>query len=217
MRKVLFLLTGGLLFVAGYIFYLRPEPPLSAPTQVTQPPATHSATSKYFYPISKFDQRISVKSFGQYVTPADAQKLPCGAPFTGYHTGDDLEVFPNELEIPVPVYAISDGKIVYAGTVSGYGGVVIERTNIDSQEVTALYGHININSLSVNKGSAVSAGQKLAVLGNACSSQTDYERKHLHFAIHKGAGINFRGYVNSPAELSAWFNPAEVLRLNHAQ
>jgi hypothetical protein len=43
-------------------------------------------------------------------------------------------------------------------------------------------------------------------LGKGFSSETDNARKHLHLGIHKGKGINYRGYVNTQAELESWID-----------
>lgn len=162
----------------------------------------------YFYPIPQFNQRITAKSFGQLVTPADAKKFSCGAPFSGYHTGTDLETYPGETDIPV--YAVTNSKIVYAGRVPGYGGIVV----LSNQEFTFYYGHVKPDNLRV--GTSVSKGQQLTVLGKGCTAETDFERSHLHFAIHKGTALDFRGYINSQEELSAWLDPQEMLKSNHA-
>ncbi|MDP1845177.1 MAG: hypothetical protein Q8L09_00330 [Candidatus Moranbacteria bacterium] len=44
-------------------------------------------------------------------------------------------------------------------------------------------------------------------MGKAYGAETDGERKHLHLGIHKGAGVNILGYVQSKAELSGWLDP----------
>ncbi len=184
-------------------------------TQVAPPPispAVPVTTSKYFYPVSNYEQRITAKTFGQLVTAQDAKKFPCGAPFTGYHTGDDLEIFPTELSTDVPVYSIADGKIISVSHISGYGGLIVISYTLGSQPVTAYYGHINLASSLVKPNEEVKAGAKLAILGNACSSQTDFERKHLHFALHRGTQIDYRGYVSSQVDLSGWLDPNMELK-----
>lgn len=190
----------------------------SGPKNVTLPPTVSSPTpsptvsAKYSYPISNFDQRITAKSFGQYITAADSRKFPCGAPFVGYHTGDDLETIPDEANTAVPVYSIADGRIISVGQVAGYGGLIVASYTLGTEPVTAYYGHINLTKAMVKANESVRVGQQLAVLGQGCSTQTDGERKHLHFALHKGTAIDYRGYVSSKEELSAWLDPAAELR-----
>ena len=62
----------------------------------------------------------------------------------------------------------------------------------------------------VNK--SIKAGDIIGYLGQGCSQQTDFERKHLHFAIHKGDSIDVRGYVPTLNELSSWLDPKIELR-----
>jgi septal ring factor EnvC (AmiA/AmiB activator) len=111
----------------------------------------------------------------------------------------------------VPVYAIWDGEIVYSNWVSGYGGVTILKFNWQDQDYLALYGHINPDQLP-SVGEKVSHGQKLDILGQEYSSQTDDERKHLHFGIIKGTQINLKGYVQEESQLSAWIDPLDLYK-----
>ncbi len=178
---------------------------------------TKTVTSQFYYPISNYSQRKTLKWFGKDVTAADTKAEMCGANFTGYHVGDDLEILPGELNADVPVYSIADGVVREAQYVSGYGGLIVIQSEINNQTVTAYYGHINLASLQVKVGDKITAGQRLANLGAACSSQTDGERKHLHFAIHKSSAIDARGYVQNQAELSAWLDPSQFLVQLQAQ
>lgn len=182
-------------------------------TQVAPPstnPTVPPVSTKYFYPISNYDQRITAKTFGQLITPEDAKKLPCGALFSGFHTGDDLETTPEEANQDIPVYSIADGKVLSVSHISGYGGMIVASYILGPQQVTAYYGHIDLASATIKPNEDVRAGEKLAILGKACSAETDFERKHLHFALHKGTGVDYRGYVSSASELSDWLDPQEV-------
>ncbi len=165
------------------------------------------------YPISRYNERITNRWYGKAITAADRQSLPCGAAFHGFHTGDDLEVTSDELNQEVPVFAITDGIVRQVGTVGGYGGLLVIQYNLDGQTVTAYYGHINLSKTVVKKGDIVKPGQKVSILGDNCSSQTAGERKHLHFAIHKGSLIDVRGYVQTESELQSWLNPKEIVPL----
>lgn len=92
-------------------------------------------------------------------------------------------------------------------TVSGYGGVVMIEHTVEGETVTALYGHVRLSSVSKKVGDPVSKGEKIAVLGTGFSSETDGERKHLHFGLLKGSSTNLRGYVSTEAELAPWVDP----------
>ncbi len=176
-------------------------------------PAPSAAPSAaYYYPISDYTGRLKIRWYGKYLTAENISEVPCGRVFIGYHTGDDLETTPAEANRQIPVYSIGNGKILQVGHVDGYGGLIVGEYNLAGEQTTVYYGHINLRSALVRPGDLVSPGQKLADLGAACSAQTDGERKHLHFAIHKGPGIDVRGYVPTAGELSSWLNPSAELK-----
>ncbi len=187
----------------------------SATNSAPQTPQNQVPAATLYYPMTNFVSRIMFRSFGQLVKPTDSVS-PCGAPFSGYHDADDLEVTPVEVNEDVPVYAIADGTIREIGPVSGYGGLLVLGVTIKGQAYTVYYGHINLGSTTLVMGSSVKAGQRLASLGAQCSVQTDGERKHLHFAIHIGTGIDVRGYVPTLSELAAWVDPKTFLTENSA-
>ncbi|OHA53787.1 MAG: hypothetical protein A2991_00885 [Candidatus Terrybacteria bacterium RIFCSPLOWO2_01_FULL_58_14] len=58
-----------------------------------------------------------------------------------------------------------------------------------------------------SQGGIVAAGERIGVLGAGDTSETDGERKHLHFAILKDGAVDLRGYVQNQSELSLWYDP----------
>lgn len=188
------------------------------PSDSPQPTSTPTpVTSGVFYPITNYVSRMTNRWYGKKITAADSKGLPCGAPFTGYHDGDDLETTPAEAAIDVPVYAIADGTVREAQHVNGYGGLIVIQHKLGNQTVTAYYGHISLAKTTMKASQTVKAGQQISVLGQGCSAETDNERKHLHFALHKGTAIDVRGYAPTLAELTAWINPKDTLAYLHAQ
>lgn len=172
------------------------ETPKTAPT-----PQTKKEVS---LPIDNAKARITKKPFGIYITPQNSPVQP--EKFTGFHTGTDFETTSDELNKEIPIFAVSDGKILEKKIVSGYGGVIVQSGIISDQKVTILYGHINISQSAFNVGDQLSQGQKLAILGDNQSYYTGEERKHLHLGIHKGEEIDYRGYVGNQSELSQWID-----------
>jgi murein DD-endopeptidase MepM/ murein hydrolase activator NlpD len=154
------------------------------------------------FPIQEFETRITKKPFGIFITPETSPVQP--ERFSGYHTGVDVEY--QDVSGPVPVFAIADGKVEYSGWVAGYGGVMAIRHTIDNRQYLAIYGHLNPDSL-VAKGEQVSQGEQIGILGKGYSSETDGERKHLHFGLYTGSDVNLKGYVSTRQELSAWIDP----------
>ncbi len=167
---------------------------ISAPTQSTFP-----------YPLTRGPDRITKKPFGILINPATSPVQP--ERFSGYHTGIDFETFPDESIAHVPVTAICGGKVRYRNWVSGYGGVAIMDCTLKDQQVTVLYGHLNIDSVELKFGSDVKVGDMIGYLGAGFSKETDGERKHLHLSVHKGTVINLRGYVQTEKELGGWMDP----------
>lgn len=167
-------------------------------------------TSNIFLPpLDRAGERVTKKEFGQFITPQNLPVQP--EQFSGYHTGTDFEIFPEELNADVPVKAVCGGKLLSARTVSGYGGIAVQSCGLDNQPITVLYGHLNIASIKVKAGDEIKAGDILGSLGADKSVQTDGERKHLHLGFHKGSAIDIRGYVSSRAELSAWLDPCDYV------
>lgn len=162
-------------------------------------------------PMDKYEQRAGYRWYGKEVEPAEAEKLPCGFPFSGFHTGDDLEELSGEEGKELAVKAIAEGVVKMVEEVRGYGGLVVVEHELKGQPVTAYYGHVNLESVTKRAGEKVEKGEKLADLGEDCSRETDGERKHLHFAIRRGREIDVRGYVQTNEELKEWLNPREVM------
>lgn len=179
------------------------------PANVNAVPAantnTNAAPAVLTSPLDKSTQRITKKFFGTYITPKNSPVQP--EKFTGYHTAVDFEVFASEAKIDVPVVAACTGKVRASQTVSGYGGVLVQDCVVAGQTVTALYGHIRLSSISVKVGANLKAGTKFAVLGTGFTSETSGERKHLHFGLHKGTAIAWKGYVSAKTALVDWLDP----------
>jgi murein DD-endopeptidase MepM/ murein hydrolase activator NlpD len=161
-------------------------------------------------PLSRFTERVTKKPFGRYITPDNSPVQP--ERFRGYHTGTDFETFENEADSDVSIFAILDGKVLERRMATGYGGVVVTSGFVDGERVTVVYGHVRLSSVRVRIGDSVFAGDTLAVLGKGYSAETDGERKHLHLSIHRGAGVNIRGYVPSQAGLNNWIDPMLLLQ-----
>ncbi len=74
------------------------------------------------------------------------------------------------------VRAAAGGRVIFAGSKSGYGKVV---EIMHDSGLKTLYGHLN--SYSVKKGQRVKSGQKIAKVGNSGLSTGP----HLHFGLYK--------------------------------
>jgi len=159
-------------------------------------------------PLERAAERVTKKKFGQYITPQNSPVQP--EKFRGFHTGTDFEIFPEELNADVPVRAICAGKIALKKTVTGYGGVLVQSCEQDSQPITVVYGHLKLSSIAKKIGGDLAKGEIIGILGKAYSAETSGERKHLHLGIHKGSAVDIRGYVQKESELSGWLDPCSL-------
>ncbi|HTX86626.1 MAG TPA: M23 family metallopeptidase [Candidatus Nanoarchaeia archaeon] len=219
----------SVVIIAGLYFVLMPknkninaaQAPLPGKIIATDTPAVASGAEKNILatvnrkkliaePIADALARITKKPFGIYVSPGHSPVNP--ERFTGYHTGVDFEAFASEASSAVPVYAICAGTLAIKETARGYGGMAVERCRIGGQNVTVVYGHLKLTSITAKVGEKLSAGEELAILGKGYSAETDGERKHLHLGIHKGTTINTSGYVSAAAQLSGWIDVVQYLK-----
>lgn len=164
-----------------------------------------------FEPISNAANRPTPLSFGLYVTP-DPAKNPIDPPerFIGYHNAVDFEVSSDELDEDVPIYAVCDGTMIYSGFAEGYGGLLMQSCTLGGEDVTILYGHLQLDGLP-EKGATVTAGDQIAILAPARSHDSDDNRKHLHFGIHRGTALTMLGYVQNKSELKNYINAKPLL------
>ncbi len=166
---------------------------LVTPTVTAKPPQTTAIV----LPVDQYGQRKTLKVFGEYIQDR----------FTGYHVADDIEF--TDTDDVVPVKAMAEGQVEVVQFISGYGGFIRIKHTIDDQTIHSLYGHISLPSAVVKVGDQVKAGQFLANLGQGFSTETDGERKHLHFGLYAGTDTRLNGYETSAAAVSKWINPQD--------
>ncbi len=163
---------------------------------------TSNVSAKFVWPISQPTKRMTIKPFGLHVDPKHSP-VPLER-FTGYHTGVDFETFPEEKDSDVAVNAVCEGRIASVRSASGYGGVVVQACKWNKKDITVIYGHLKLASVTVKEGDRLKAGQQFALLGKGYSNETDGERKHLHLGIHVGTRVNILGYVAKTTDLKQW-------------
>ncbi len=171
---------------------------------------TPAATPAFSLPLTDALSRITKKAFGLYVTPKNSPVQP--ERFSGYHCGTDFETTPEEKDADVPVRAACDGTLARKKTASGYGGVAVQRCKLGTQDITVIYGHLRLASITANVGDMLTHGQRIGLLGTGYSEETDGERKHLHLGVHKGRDISIKGYVQTKSELDGWIDALTLLR-----
>lgn len=215
----LLILAGGVLFLSNRNKEKNIATNLSSQEQNNSPeipnenpvvqPARDVSGSDFSAPLSDPKDRVTKKPFGIFITQKNSPVSP--ERFSGFHTGTDFEVFPEEIGKDVSVAAICEGRIVLKKKASGYGGVLVESCLFDNQPITVVYGHLNLASISKKVGDQLQKGEFLGFLGKDKSVETDGERKHLHLGIHKGEGVNILGYVQNKKELDNWVDACTVV------
>lgn len=167
------------------------------------------ALKEFISPLEKAQQRVTKKPFGIFIVPKNSPVQP--EKFSGYHTGTDFEIFPEELDADVPVRAVCSGKLRLKKIANGYGGLAIEDCFIEKNPITAIYGHLKLESIEYEAGADLKTGDIIGILGRDRSRETDGERKHLHLGFHKGTNVNILGYVQNKADLSGWIDPCRYV------
>jgi murein DD-endopeptidase MepM/ murein hydrolase activator NlpD len=111
--------------------------------------------------------------------------------FLGYHTGADLNLSQSsDADRNAPVYAVSDGTVIFAGQGRGKWGniaviehpeglVTLPNGQTRRQTVWSRYGHL-ADDIRVKAGQTVKRGDLVGFIGLALDSKTGW---HLHFDI----------------------------------
>jgi murein DD-endopeptidase MepM/ murein hydrolase activator NlpD len=88
------------------------------------------------------------------------------------HPGIDLAA-----PLETPIYAASEGSVLYWGPASGFGNwIVLQHAN----GVQTVYGHMKYQDLLIPPDAKVKAGQNIARVGSEGASTGP----HLHFEVH---------------------------------
>jgi murein DD-endopeptidase MepM/ murein hydrolase activator NlpD len=107
-----------------------------------------------------------------------------------FHYGIDLAA-----PMYTPEYAAEDGVVLRAGPASGFGLAVYI---LHADGFVTVYGHMD--SITVDVGQYVQAGQTIALLGMRGESTGP----HLHFEVHQG------GEYGTPIDPIPWLNARGV-------
>lgn len=205
------------LIVFSIIFYSKNETVPAGVESIQSPNSTgvvdrnqnkNSLFQKSFFsPLNRAEERITKKPFGILIDPKTSPVQPEN--FSGYHTGTDFEIFPEETDRNVPVFAVCAGRILANKVVMGYGGVLVLSCSLDDRPATIIYGHLDLKSVEKKVGDEIKTGEQLGLLGAGYSRETYGERKHLHLGVHKGSEVNLTGYVKTEKSLENWLNPCD--------
>jgi len=206
--------------VTGALFALSTPPTedvvASTPIETPEPEIVVATTTEPLFeepstvaalltaPISDAASRVTIKPFGTFIE-AGRSPVPNDR-FSGFHVGVDFEAFAHEQDTDVPIFAVCDGPLLNKIMAKGYGGVALQTCVLEGREVTVIYGHIRLSSVSSEPKDFIKQGQQIAVLGTGGSEETDGVRKHLHLGIQTGSPDDIRGYVSDEELVHQWLD-----------
>jgi hypothetical protein len=112
------------------------------------------------------------------------------------HLGEDFNGIGGEdSDLGDPVFAVAEGKVLYAGIPSpGWGNVVmLLHERADGQMVESIYGHLD--AIRVPVGAQVRRGDTIGTIGSAEGRYL----AHLHFELRSAPALDSGvGYSDSP-------------------
>ena len=143
--------------------------------------------SKKELKVDKKDTPDKVPKIDATVPDADFKlTMPAKGQTVGAYNGSTNKGIDIAGKLGDPIYAASEGKVIFADNFKGYGNTLIVQH--DNRYVT-VYAHNK--SLLVKEGQQVKRGQKIAEMGDS-----EAERVKLHFEIRRdGKSLDPSGYL----------------------
>ena len=156
----------------------------SAPTS-SKPSSTTVSSPKPVYSAPAKTSAFINPTVGRYTSKFGWRNIGAGPEF---HQGVDIANI-----VGTNVVSAAPGFVSYAGTMGGYGNVVIVTHSINGQTHATVYAHLD--SIGVSVSQSVSQGQSVGKMGNTGRSFGS----HLHFEIHVGPWNGSRSNAVNPA------------------
>jgi len=225
MKASRFIVLGVALFVGVMIWYAIIRPPELTLPAGHNLRSWQEADATPGYPVMTdggetaalphFDHRMgTLNPYERFLTPVASRfDMPLGSangafsynaqPYWemnekrgGHHTGDDLNgIGGMNTDLGDPVFAIANGRVIYAGTPSkGWGKIIILMHRLpDGRLIESLYAHLN--KISKPVGALIARGEKIGEVGGASGIYL----AHLHFEMRESDGVEIgRGYTFLP-------------------
>ena len=124
----------------------------------------------------------------------------------GKHSGDDLNgIGGMNTDLGDPVYAIGDGRVLFAGQASpGWGKVILLSHRLDGgKSVQSMYAHLK--DVRVRAGELVHRGRVIGSVGTADGAYL----AHLHFEMRAADTVDvLRGYL---ADQGVHLDPSRLI------
>ncbi|MCZ9635040.1 peptidoglycan DD-metalloendopeptidase family protein [Rhodococcus sp. BH5] len=140
----------------------------------------------------------AIAAAGSWIKPTDPAQTQLSSPFGerwgAEHKGIDL-AGPEG----TPIYAFTDGRVADAGEADGFGHWIVLDHVIEGRTMSTVYGHMWADGVLVSAGDQVSAGQRIASIGNDGQSTG----AHLHFEVWDGGRSS-----GSAVDPQSWYDKA---------
>lgn len=195
-----FTITAILLLVATLFLFTRPVPPTGAP-------------DARFFPIDPVTL-ATLPLATRFDAPMGSEHgaLTYNAqPFTeNRHLGDDLNgIGGGNTDLGDPLYAMANGRVLYAGWPSnGWGHVVLVQQaypeNGQRKTVQTLYAHLD--EIEVAAGDLLRRGQKIGTVGNARGRYLAHLHLEMRTFITPFVGAGYR------ENTSGWLDPSGFIQ-----
>ena len=147
--------------------------------------------TKFFRPVKT---AMVTDEYGWRICPFHGPEIHSGIDMSGYD---------------YTIYAISDGKVKYTGYNSGMGNYIVIDHNINGENYSSVYMHLDWGGTFVSEGQIVNKDTVIARMGTTGSSTGT----HLHLSMYKGLYsrggylVNPRDYINFPSSMySYWYD-----------
>lgn len=137
-------------------------------------------------------QTYNFTSSGSWIWPVPSSHVVTsgyGPREGGFHKGIDIGA-----PAGTPIVAVDDGRVIFAGTASGFGHWIVI---MHSNGVMSVYGHMYASGVLVSPGQIVHKGQVIGKVG----SDGESTGPHLHFAVATGISGGQMLYVDPSAYL----------------
>lgn len=153
-------------------------------------------------PSKAWEQGRGIESFIQPTVSGDPESGLFGCVRSGgsqFHEGLDIKAVQRDRrgEPTDVIFAAMDGVVRYVSSRPGesnYGRYIVIEHPALTPAVYTLYAHLARIEPGIRPGTAVRAGQEIALMGHSSSGSIPRDRAHLHFEIGLRATDNFEAW-----------------------
>ena len=150
------------------------------------PPGT-----KFYRPVK---ESSVTDEYGWRICPFHGPEIHSGIDISGWDT---------------TIYAVSDGKVAYTGYNGSMGNYIVIDHNINGENYSSVYMHIDWGGIFVSEGEIVTKDTVIARMGTTGSSTGTHLHLSLYVGLYLRGGylVNPRDYINFPSSMyTYWYD-----------